>query len=322
MIDLHLHLDGSLSPEEIGKLAAMNHVTFDSQKVRLSVDSSCTSLNDYLECFAFPLTLLQTEESLSYAAYALYTRIAHQGLIYAEVRFAPELSLAKGLSQDQVVAAVIKGYQKAHQETGIIGNFILCCMRGKDNHDLNLETVKVAKRFLGKGVVAIDLAGAEALFKTNTFNQEFELAKALGVPFTIHAGEADGPSSVWDALHFGASRIGHGVHAIEDPKLVAYLAEHQIPLEICPTSEVDTHCVPSIKALPIREFIKAGVPITINTDDMTVSNVTLEGEFDKVIAAFDLSDEQVKTLWFNAVNAAYLDEKGKALLKKKLEERL
>jgi adenosine deaminase len=322
MIDLHLHLDGSLSPEEIGKLAAMNHVAFDSQKVRLSVDSSCTSLNDYLECFAFPLTLLQTEESLSYAAYALYTRIAHQGLIYAEVRFAPELSLAKGLSQDQVVAAVIKGYQKAHQETGIIGNFILCCMRGKDNHDLNLETVKVAKRFLGKGVVAIDLAGAEALFKTNTFNQEFELAKALGVPFTIHAGEADGPSSVWDALHFGASRIGHGVHAIEDPKLVAYLAEHQIPLEICPTSEVDTHCVPSIKALPIREFIKAGVPITINTDDMTVSNVTLEGEFDKVIAAFDLSDEQVKTLWFNAVNAAYLDEKGKALLKKKLEERL
>jgi len=322
MIDLHLHLDGSLSPEEIGKLAAMNHVAFDSQKVRLSVDSSCTSLNDYLECFAFPLTLLQTEESLSYAAYALYTRIAHQGLIYAEVRFAPELSLAKGLSQDQVVAAVIKGYQKAHQETGIIGNFILCCMRGKDNHDLNLETVKVAKRFLGKGVVAIDLAGAEALFKTNTFNQEFELAKALGVPFTIHAGEADGPSSVWDALHFGASRIGHGVHAIEDPKLVAYLAEHQIPLEICPTSEVDTHCVPSIKALPIREFLKAGVPITINTDDMTVSNVTLEGEFDKVIAAFDLSDEQVKTLWFNAVNAAYLDEKGKALLKKKLEERL
>jgi adenosine deaminase len=110
----------------------------------------------------------------------------------------PQLSLAKGLSQDQVVAAVIKGYQKAHQETGIIGNFILCCMRGKDNHDLNLETVKVAKRFLGKGVVAIDLAGAEALFKTNTFNQEFELAKALGVPFTIHAGEADGPS-VWDA---------------------------------------------------------------------------------------------------------------------------
>jgi adenosine deaminase len=316
MIDLHLHLDGSLSPEEIGKLAAMNHVAFDSQKVRLSVDSSCTSLNDYLECFAFPLTLLQTEESLSYAAYALYTRIAHQGLIYAEVRFAPELSLAKGLSQDQVVAAVIKGYQKAHQETGIIGNFILCCMRGKDNHDLNLETVKVAKRFLGKGVVAIDLAGAEALFKTNTFNQEFELAKALGVPFTIHAGEADGPSSVWDALHFGASRIGHGVHAIEDPKLVAYLAEHQIPLEICPTSEVDTHCVPFIKALPIREFLKAGVPITINTDDMTVSNVTLEGEFDKVIAAFDLSDEQVKTLWFNAVNAAYLRRKRQSLTKK------
>lgn len=322
MIDLHLHLDGSLAPEEIAELAKRNHVPYDPKKVRLSVDASCTSLNDYLECFAFPLTLLQNEESLEYAAYALYTRIAHQGLIYAEVRFAPQLSLNQGLSQDQVVAAVIKGYQKAHQETGIIGNFILCCMRGKDNHELNLETVKVAKRFFAKGVVAVDLAGAEALFKTNTFNQEFALAKSLGVPFTIHAGEADGPSSVWDALKFGASRIGHGVHSIEDPKLVSYLAEHQIPLEICPTSEVDTHCVKSIKDLPIREFMKAGVPITINTDDMTVSNVTLEGEFDKVMAAFDLSDEEVKTLWLNAINAAYLDPKGKALLQKKLEQRL
>lgn len=322
MIDLHLHLDGSLSPEDVSYLSKLNGIPLDPKKNRLSVDASCTSLNDYLSCFAFPLELLQNAESLAYAAYSLYRRLAIQGLIYAEVRFAPQLSLEKGLTQSQVVAAVIKGYEKAHKETGIIGNFILCCMRGDKNHDLNLETVKTAKAFLGKGVVALDLAGAEALYKTSTFKEEFALAKSLGIPFTIHAGEADGPSSVWDALNFGASRIGHGVHAIQDPKLVAYLAEHKIPLEICPTSEVDTHAVASIKDLPIKEFLAAGVLFCINTDDMTVSNVDLEGEYDKVAAAFDLSDEQIKQLWYNAIEAAYLDPKGKAILRKKLEERL
>jgi len=320
MIDLHLHLDGSLSQDDIAYLSKLNNVPYDPKNVRLSVDESCTSLNDYLECFAFPLKVLQTEESLTYAAYSLYTRIAREGIIYAEVRFAPQLSLSRGLNQGQVVKAVIKGYEKAHKETGIIGNFILCCMRGDHNHALNIDTVMTASKYLSKGVSALDLAGAEALFKTSTFAEEFALAKKLGIPFTIHAGEADGPASVWDALRFGAARIGHGIHSIEDPKLVAYLAKHKIPLEICPTSEVDTHCVESIKDLPIRQFLEAGVPITINTDDMTVSNVTLEGEYDKVIRTFNLSDDEVKTLWFNAVDAAFLDEKGKNELRKRLGE--
>lgn len=322
MIDLHLHLDGSLSQEDIAYLSKLNGIEFDPNKTRLSVDKTCTSLNDYLECFAFPLEVLQNEESLTYASYSLYKRLALQGLIYAEVRFAPQLSLSKGLTQAQVVKAVIKGYEKAHKENGIIGNLILCCMRGDKNHALNLETVAVASKFLHKGVVALDLAGAEALYKTKTFEEEFLMAKKLGIPFTIHAGEADGPESVWEALRLGASRIGHGVHAIADPKLVAYLAEKKIPLEVCPTSEVDTHAVKSIADLPIRQFLTAGIPVTINTDDMTVSNVTLEGEYEKVIETFKLTDEEVETLWSNAIDAAFLDDKGKDELRKKLKERL
>ncbi|MCQ2742908.1 MAG: adenosine deaminase [Bacilli bacterium] len=321
MIDLHLHLDGSMSLEDIEYLSKKNGVVFDMTKERLSVDETCTSLNDYLQCFDFPLKLLQDKESIEYSVYSLFNRLAKQGLIYAEVRFAPQLSTIGGLTQEEVVEAAIKGLRKAIDNTSIDGQLILCCMRQED-HDKNIETIKVAKKFLHKGVCAIDLAGAEALFKTRTFAEEFELAKSLGIPFTIHAGEADGPESVWDALKFGASRIGHGVHSLEDPKLIEYLAEHEIPLEICPTSEVDTHCVQNIEGLRLRDFINAGVKLTINTDDMTVSNVDLKGECDLVMKTFHLNNGEMLELWSNSIDAAFLTENEKRKLRAKLGRRL
>lgn len=321
MIDLHLHLDGSLSKREISHLAKINDIPYDESKVRLSVDETCLSLNDYLQCFDFPIKLLQNAKSLTYAAYSLYARLAKQGLIYAEVRFAPKLSTAKGLSQHKVVEAVIKGYLKAHQETGIYGGFVLCLMRDEDVKG-NIETILTAKEFLGDGVLAIDLAGAEAIYHTNKFSLQFQIASLLEIPFTIHAGEADGPSSVRDALSFGAKRIGHGVHSQEDLELMKILSEKKIPLEICPTSEVDTHCIKEIKDLNLPLFLSYGIPITINTDDMTVSNVTLEGENDLVQKTFDFSDTQMIAFWKNSIEAAFCDEETKKILRKELEERV
>lgn len=303
-------------------LAKQNAVAFDPLKQRLTIDENCASLNDYLACFAFPLSLLQDSSSLRHASESLFTELAREGLLYVEVRFAPQFHLEKGLSQIEAVDSVIEGFRMANSKTGILGGIILCCMRGANNHLLNRETVLVAKQRLGHGVLALDLAGAEGLYPTGDFSEIFAYAKSLGIPYTIHAGESAGPASVWDALKMGASRIGHGIHAIEDPALVAYLADKKIPLEVCPTSEVDTHCVSSFDKLPLRQFLDAGVPVCIATDDRTISNTSLAKEYEKITKAFHLSKAEIKSLYLNSVAAAFCDEATKSILQEKIQESL
>ena len=166
------------------------------------------------------LKVLQTERGLCQAARELGENLKVRGLRYAEVRFAPQLHCQKGMSQEQAVTAVLSGLSKAQEDSDIRLRTILCCMREQDNKKANLQTVRLASRYLGKGVVAVDLAGAEALFPTADYEEEFALARKLGVPFTIHAGEAAGPASIRKAVEFGAARIGHGVRAIEDEELM------------------------------------------------------------------------------------------------------
>ncbi len=165
-------------------------------------------------------------------------------------------------------------------------------MRSDHNQEENLETVNLAKKYLVKdeGVVAIDLAGAEGLFKTADFEKEFSMAQELGIPFTIHAGEADGAESVWTALKFGAKRIGHGVRIAEDPELIKYVIEHNIPLEMCPNSNRQTKAVDDMTAYPLKKFLEAGVKVTINTDDMAICRTNLQNEFDYIKKMYGISD--------------------------------
>lgn len=189
---LHIHLDGSLRPETVYKWKKEQgeEVSLEKIKEKLMVDRDCRDLNQYLEKFNLPVSLLQTEEHIEQAIYELFEDLAKQNIIYAEVRFAPSLHTKQGLRYSQIVEAAIKGMNRAKEEYKIEGNLILCCMRGKDNQKQNLETVEIAKEYLGKGVVAIDLAGAEALFPTKDFEYIFEAAREINIPFTIHAGEA------------------------------------------------------------------------------------------------------------------------------------
>ena len=197
---------------------------------------------------------------------------------------------------------------------------ILCAMRGADNKEANLETVRVAAKYLGKGVVALDLAGAEALFPTRDFEDVFALARELEVPFTIHAGEADGPDSIRTALAFGARRIGHGVRALEDAALVKELAEKRIPLECCPTSNLNTKMFPDMAHYPIRALLEAGVRATVNTDNMTVSDTTESKEFAKLEQAIGLTAAEEKQLLLNAVDAIFGGEDEKERLRKLIAE--
>lgn len=318
MIDLHLHLDGSLSPELCGRLAREQKVALPGGNIAdfLGVPQNCGSLEDYLACFQLPVRLLQNREALALASYGLASRLADQGLLYSEIRFAPQLHTQKGLTQSQAVEAVWSGVTQAMGERqGFSAQLILCCMRGGEEA-ANWETFQTAQRFLGQGVCAMDLAGAEASYPVGDYRALFTQVGEAGVPFTLHAGEADGPQSVWGALELGASRIGHGVRAIEDPALVEELARRHIPLELCPTSNVQTKAVASLQGYPLREYLRHGLCATLNTDNMTVSRTTLREEYEKL----GLSSQERDRLLDNAVAASFLPPAAKDALGRRVRE--
>lgn len=318
-IDLHLHLDGSLSLASVRHLAAMQGIAIpesdDEVKKLLSVSADCRDLNEYLEKFAFPGTLLQTREGLREAVRALAEELKAEGHIYAEIRFAPQKHCEKGLTQEEAVSAALEGLAL----TDFPAQLILCCMRGDDNRAENLETVAVAAKYLGKGVCAVDLAGAEALFPTKDFEDVFGLAKTLGVPATIHAGEADGPESVRAALRFGARRLGHGVRSAEDPALMKMLAEAGIPLELCPTSNLNTVVVEKLEHYPFRRLLDAGVKLTVNTDNRSVSATDIRREYAILTETFRLTKTELKAIFLNAADAAFITEDLRAALKRRIE---
>ena len=306
LIDLHVHLDGSLSfdmARELAKMQGMEIKSEEALKRLMVVPSDCQDLNDYLTKFDYSLELLQTEKAITYSVCELLKIQKAQGLTYSEIRFAPQLHIRKGLSQEQVVAAAVRGLQ------GFSSSLILCCMRGADNQALNLETVEVAREYLGKGVVALDLAGAETLFPTKKFESIFREAGRKGIPFTIHAGEADGPVSIWAALEFGASRIGHGIRCLEDRTLVRRLEKDKIPLELCPTSNINTKVFKNITDYPILKILDEGIKVTINTDNMTVSNTTVRRELQLLADTFHLSEIEIGHLIKNAEESMFENKK-------------
>ena len=320
MIDLHLHFDGSLLPRTILELAREQQLPLpaedpDELKLFLSAPEDCESLNEYLEKFDLPLSVLQTKEAIRKAMYTLLSSLKEQGMLYAEVRFAPQSHLRKGLTQEDAVKAAILGMQEAAAGSFFMAKLILCCMRGGDNQEANRKTIETAAAFLGRGVAAVDLAGAEALFPTADYEELFAYAKDLGLPFTIHAGEADGPESIEAALRFGAARIGHGVRANEDEKVLGLLRESQIPLEMCPTSNVQTKAVSSFLEHPILRYLRSGLKVTVNTDNMTVSDTTIEREYRRLKTELGMTEEERKALLFNAADAAFLTEEERGRMK-------
>lgn len=320
LVDLHLHFDGSISVPAARRLAqiAGEPLSMSDAEVfdHLSVGDECEDLNEYLDKFQFPLSLLQTREQICECVYLLQEELHQQGYLYAELRFAPQSLCEQGLTQREVVEAAIEGLRRSPFEARLI----MCCMRGDNNLAANLKTVELAAEYLGNEVVALDLAGAEALFPTRDFEPVFARARELGVPFTIHAGEADGPQSVWDALAMGASRIGHGVRAIEDPELVSELARRQVPIEVCFTSEVQTGALQSYQhAGSLKRMLDAGVNVTINSDNCSVSNTWVGRELLLLGEAIGLTETDALRLMRNAVDASFADEETKQRLRATLD---
>ena len=308
MIDLHCHLDGAITVLAAKKLAEIQNIRLpfendEELESLLSVPESCESLTEFLKCFALPLTLLQTKKGITEAVKLILDEKAEEGMKYIELRFAPQLHCERGLSQEDAVLAALEGLKGSKVHC----NLILCCMRGEKLTEKNLETVRLAKKYLVEdgGVVALDLAGAEALFKTENFALEFGEAKKLGVPFTIHAGEADGWQSVKTALDFGAVRIGHGVRAWQNEELLKYIEENDIVLEMCPNSNRQTKAVEDMNGYPLRKFLEMGIKVTVNTDDPAICRTTLKKEFDYLRKNYALTAEEERQLLQNSIDGAF-----------------
>ena len=329
LVDLHLHLDGSLTPDDIVHMAAMEGVevpnNLNELRENLTCPVHCESLNSYLKCFRLAGSVMQSHETMAYAMESLVKRLDQQGLIYAEIRYAPQKHLRKGLTQDEVVRASLKGLEKgmAESSNGIRANIILSCMRGETNNALNEETVRLTKKYLGHGVCGTDLAGAEALYPTSEYSELFAIARELGVPFTIHAGEADGVNSMQLAIEYGARRIGHGIRAYNDEATKAMLRDRDICLECCPTSNMQTKALEGVNELsqyPLQRFLDDAIAICINTDNMTVSDTTVANELQQLHEAGILNEKQASTMLQNAIEYAFITDAEKAELKIKASQ--
>lgn len=320
-IVLHLHLDGSIDLDDAYKWAKEDGIKCSKKEILnlLQVGEEVNNLNDYLKKFSLPCKLLQTCERLEIATYHLYLKLASFNVVYAEVRFAPNKHREKKLSLDDIVMSVINGMNKAYAETGIMGGIILSLMRGDDYQD-NLQIIDLAKKYLNKGVCAIDLAGAEAIYPTHDYTNLFSYAKSINVPFTIHAGEAAGIESIMTAINMGAKRIGHGIRAVEDKALQQLLIHNDILLEVCVTSNYQTGAVKGKH--PIKELYKTGVKVSINTDNDTVSNTDINKEYNIILQNTDMTIKDLENCNINSISFIFANDTIKKKLQKifKLED--
>lgn len=306
-IELHVHLDGSVRPEFIAQQLGISR---EEAAGRMSVPLTCNNLCDYLTCFDLPLREMQTKEALSTVSKQLAEDLLEDGVCYAEIRFAPMKHVRGGLSLEEVIDAVLVGLKEQSLES----NLILCLMRDA-SFDENLKVVNLAASYLNKGVVALDLAGDEAHYDTAQFEVLFLEAKRRSIPFTIHAGEASGWESVMTALSFGAKRIGHGIRSLENKDLLETLKNNRILLEVCPTSNVQTKVVDSYQVHPIRTLYSFGIPVSINTDNRTVSGITLTKEYQFLQQVFHFTKEDFLKMNLDAIEYSFLAPEKKQKLK-------
>ncbi len=308
--ELHVHLDGSLRPATLLELAAARGVALPVQDIeslaRYMLVDDARNLEDYLARFEITLAVMQDAESLERIAHELVIDAAEDGVRYIEVRYCPWLNTRAGLSLEDVVRSVHRGLARGEKETGTIARSIICALRNLGASHA-MEMAQVAASHRTQGVVAFDLAGAEAGYPARDFVEAFAYARSHDLAVTVHAGEGDGAHSIREAVHLcGAHRIGHGTRLGEDALLLAYVRDRRIALELCPTSNVQTRVTASFDEHPIKMLRNAGVVVTINTDNRLMSGVTLTEEYARCAEHLGFSMMELADLSLAAFEVSFL----------------
>jgi adenosine deaminase len=317
---LHDHLDGGLRPLTVIELAREvgydGLPTTDATKLAefFTAGANRKSLELYLEGFEHTVAVMQTRDALSRVAAECAQDLAADGVVYAEVRYAPELSTRQGLSLDEVVESIVAGFESGSSGAGITVGFIVTAMRTAAR---SLEIAELAVRHRDHGVVGFDIAGAEDGYPPSRLLDDFQFIHRANFHITIHAGEGFGLPSIWEALQWcGAERLGHGVRIVDDIEvapdteirlgpLASYVRDRRVPLEMCPTSNVHTGAVPSIEEHPIDLLRRLRFRVTVNTDNRLMSGVTLSSEFATLSRVFGFGLDEMEWLTLNAMKSGF-----------------
>jgi len=308
--DIHLHLDGSVRPETILDLAQEQGIDLgtddkDELIARVMPDENCESLEEYLQAFGITCSVMGTADALYRVAYELVEDCANDQHTYLEVRWATRV-LPLGLTPQQMVEAVWSGLRDAGEKYNVVARQILCGMRHEDPK-YGIETAELAVQSKHLGVVAYDIAGAEAPFPPSLHQESFKIAANGLLRTTCHAGEAAGPDFIRQAIiDAGSERIGHGTHLFEDPALLDYVVDRQIPIEVCLTSNVQTKATQSFEAHPLRTYLDRGAKVVLCTDNRTVSGVSLADEFHRAHQYHKVTVDELRTLTASAFESAFL----------------
>jgi adenosine deaminase len=306
--ELHQHLDGALRPETAVELAAADGLalSLDQARARLVAPPRCADQAELLTYFDLPISLLQTAAGLRRVTAELVDSMADDGVTYGEIRWAPRLHLERGLSVAAVIEAVIEGVNQARVELGARSPLIGLIVTAMRSHPpaANVELARTAAAF-GAPLVGFDLAGPEARYPAPPHAAAFRAAEEGGLALTAHAGEVPGPERIRDAIGLGVARIAHGVTAADDPDVLALVRERDVTLDLCPTSNVQAGIVPELAAHPLAALHRAGVSVTISTDDRTVSATTLTDEMARSADALGLTRDELAAIAVNAFRRGF-----------------
>ncbi len=308
--ELHCHLDGSVRPQtllELGRELGIRMPRDSADELRdYMLVSDAKSLEDYLQRFEVTVSVMQTADAIERIAYELGADAAADGVRYIEVRNAPILNSRGDLELGEALEAQIRGLERAERDHGIIARSIVCSLRQLPP-ETSLELAQLAVAYKDKGVVAFDLAGGEKGFPASHHAEAFAYARKHNLAVTVHAGEGDGARSVRDAVHScGAHRLGHATRLIEDPELMQYVNDRRIGLEICLTSNVQTHAAKSYETHPLRQYFDRGMNLTLNTDNRLMSGTTLTDEYVCAARHLDFTLDELCTLALNGFESAFL----------------
>ncbi len=311
--ELHVHLDGCLRPQTMIELAR-------DAGVRLP-ETTADALARYLERYEFTLAVMQSAASIERVAYEFVVDVAAENVRYVEARYCPVLHTSN-LKLGEVVEATLEGLKRGEAESGTRASLIVCGLRTFSPF-VSDDLARVAVDYRNDGVVAFDLAGSEKGHPARDHARAFSYAASHGLHCTCHAGEGDGPESVRQALHdCCAHRIGHGTRITESAEVEEYVVEHQIPLEVCLTSNVHTQTIDDVAKHPVRRYFDIGCAVTLNTDGRLMDGVSLTDEFWLAHRKLGFSRTEIDRLIMNAFQSAFLPENEKALLLAQVQREL
>lgn len=316
--ELHCHLDGSVRAEtmlELGREYGQTMPVDDPDALREHmVVKDAHNLEEYLERFAITLSVMQRAEAIERIAYELAADAARDGVRYLEARYAPVLNTREGLSLDEAVEAAARGLTRAERDHDIVARIIVCGLRHLEP-GVSLRLAKLAVAHRNHGVVGFDLAGGERGHPASDHAPAFAYAREHNLAVTVHAGEGDGADSVRQAVHLcGANRLGHATRLIEDEPLTSYVNDRRIALEVCLTSNVQTHATESIEAHPVRQYFDRGMNVVLNTDNRLMSGTTLTDEYLLAARYHSFTFEELSAVALNGFASAFVPWKERMRL--------